>query len=69
MTVNIGNIDRLLRVIVGVALLALAFVGPQTPWGFIGIIPLGTALMGFCPAYRLLGICTRSNTQPPTVEA
>ena len=69
MTVNIGNLDRLLRVVVGVGLLALAFVGPQTPWGFLGVIPLGTALIGFCPAYRLLGICTRSKTGRPMLGA
>lgn len=58
MRTNIGTLDRILRVVIGVVLLALAFVGPQTPWGFIGIIPLATALIGFCPAYRLLGIRT-----------
>ena len=41
-----------------IALLALVFVGPQTPWGWIGIVPLATALMGNCPAYSLLGIKT-----------
>jgi len=60
MQMNIGTLDRAARVIVGLALLALVFVGPQTLWGLIGLIPLGTALVGFCPAYRLLGIGTRS---------
>jgi len=55
---NVGPLDRILRLIVGAALIALVFVGPQTPWGWIGIIPLATAFAGFCPAYRLLGICT-----------
>lgn len=55
---NVGAIDRILRIAAGVVLIALIFVGPQTPWGWIGVIPLGTALIGFCPAYRLLGICT-----------
>jgi len=58
MTSNIGMIDRVLRVIVGAVLITLAFIGPQTPWGYIGIIPILTALIGFCPAYRLLGVCT-----------
>ncbi len=58
MNKNVGTIDRVLRVIVGLALLSMVFLGPQTLWGLIGIIPLGTALVGFCPAYRLLGICT-----------
>ena len=58
MTVNMGSADRIIRAIVGVVLLALVFVGPQTPWGWIGIIPLATALVGTCPAYSLLGIKT-----------
>jgi hypothetical protein len=55
---NIGTLDRILRVVVGLALISLVFVGPQTAWGWIGVIPLVTAAVGFCPAYRLLGICT-----------
>ena len=55
---NVGTIDRILRVVVGLALISLAFVGPQTPWGWIGVIPLVTALVGFCPAYRLIGVRT-----------
>ena len=50
----------MLRVIVGLGLLALVFVGPQTPWGWIGVVPLLTGLVGFCPAYTLLGIRTCS---------
>ena len=48
---NEGNLDRLLRVIAGLVLLALVFVGPQTPWGWIGLVPLLTGIIGFCPAY------------------
>ncbi|MDJ0897057.1 MAG: DUF2892 domain-containing protein [Alphaproteobacteria bacterium] len=55
---NVGNIDRVLRVVVGVALIALVFVGPQSLWGLIGIIPILTAFVGVCPAYRLFGIRT-----------
>ncbi len=55
---NVGTIDRILRVIAGAALVSLVFVGPQTPWGWIGIIPILTAFVGFCPAYRLFGIRT-----------
>lgn len=58
MKINIGNIDRSIRVILGLVLLALVFIGPQTLWGLIGIIPIATALMGNCPAYTLLGIQT-----------
>ena len=55
---NVGTIDRIARIVVGVVLLALVFVGPQTPWGWIGVIPLATALIGFCPAYKLFGLST-----------
>lgn len=58
MPVNVGTIDRALRVVVGLVLIALVFVGPQTPWGWIGLVPLLTAVVGFCPAYTLLGIKT-----------
>ena len=58
MTRNLGSLDRVLRIALGLVLIALVFVGPQSPWGWVGVIPLGTALVGFCPAYRLLGICT-----------
>ncbi len=56
MTRNIGTVDRALRIIVGLILIALVFVGPQTPWGWIGLIPLITALVGWCPAYRMIGL-------------
>lgn len=55
---NIGTIDRALRVVLGLVLIALVFVGPQTPWGWIGVVPLLTALVGYCPAYSLVGIRT-----------
>ena len=55
---NVGVIDRALRITLGIVLIALVFVGPQTPWGWLGVVPLATALIGFCPAYRLFGICT-----------
>lgn len=51
---NEGTIDRALRVMVGLALLALVFVGPQTPLGWLGLVPLLTGLVGFCPLYRLI---------------
>jgi hypothetical protein len=60
MQANMGTIDRALRVIVGVVLISLIFWGPTSLWGLIGIVPLLTAFVGFCPAYRLLGICTKA---------
>lgn len=58
MTKNEGIIDRVVRVIVGLALLSIVFVGPQTLWGLIGIVPLVTGLVGTCPVYSILGIRT-----------
>ena len=55
---NVGNVDRIVRIVVGLALLALVFVGPQTLWGLIGLVPLATGLMRTCPAYSLLGMNT-----------
>ena len=60
MKVNLGTVDRLLRLVVGLVLIALVFVGPQTAWGWIGVVPLVTALAGNCPVYRLLGFNTCS---------
>ncbi len=58
MKINEGAVDRIIRVIVGIALIALVFYGPQTPWGWIGLIPLITGIVGICPLYAILGINT-----------
>lgn len=58
MPCNEGKLDRTLRVVVGLVLIALTQVGPHTPWGWIGVVPLLTGLFGFCPAYSLLGVNT-----------
>jgi hypothetical protein len=58
MTRNIGSIDRVIRIVVGLGLLSLVVVGPQTWWGLIGLIPLTTAVIGWCPPYALLGMST-----------
>lgn len=55
---NESTLDRALRVVLGLGLLALVFVGPQTMWGFVGIIPLVTGLVGSCPIYTALGFST-----------
>ena len=55
---NEGTVDRVLRVVAGAALVSLVFVGPETPWGWIGVVPLVTGLIGNCPVYSLLGIST-----------
>jgi len=58
MTRNVGSIDRAVRIVVGLGLISLVFWGPQTMWGWIGLVPLGTALLGWCPPYAMLGINT-----------
>ena len=55
---NEGTIDRVLRVVLGVSLLSLTVVGPQTMWGLLGLVPLLTGLVGTCPLYTLLGVGT-----------
>ncbi len=55
---NEGNLDRVLRIILGLVLLSLVFIGPMTPWGWVGIIPLATGLIGSCPIYSILGLNT-----------
>jgi hypothetical protein len=50
----------MVRVVLGIQLLSLVFVGPQTPWGIVGVVPLLTGLIGFCPLYQLLGLSTVS---------
>jgi len=55
---NVGSIDRILRIVVGLGLISLVFVGPQTPWGWVGVVPLLTAFISFCPLYTLIGVRT-----------
>ena len=55
---NVGSIDRVVRIVVGAALLALAANGTIGWWGWLGIIPLATGLVGWCPPYALLGMST-----------
>jgi hypothetical protein len=55
---NVGTTDRVIRIVVGLVLIALVFVGPQTAWGWLGLIPLATGVFGTCPAYSLLGVST-----------
>ncbi len=58
MKFNVGTIDRVLRIIAGVALIALAATGTVGLWGYIGVVPLATGLFKFCPAYTLFGLST-----------
>lgn len=58
MSANVGGLDRILRIVAGLVLIVLAATGTIGMWGWIGVVPLATALFGFCPAYTLLGIST-----------
>ena len=60
---NEGTMDRILRVILGIVLLAMVFTGPHTVWGWVGLVPLLTGLFGTCPLYMMLGISTCSVKQ------
>ncbi len=55
-TINVGSADRLFRIVLGLVLIALVFVGPKTPWGWIGIVPLVTGFLRTCPLYSLIGV-------------
>lgn len=55
---NEHPIERILRIVLGLVLLSLTFLGPQTAWGFLGAIPLVTGMIGSCPLYTLLGFST-----------
>lgn len=58
MKLNVGSIDRILRIVAGLALIALAATGTVGMWGYIGVVPLLTGIFRFCPAYTLLGVNT-----------
>jgi hypothetical protein len=58
MNVNVGSVDRILRIVVGLALVALAATGQIGLWGYIGIVPILTGTFRVCPAYSIFGINT-----------
>jgi hypothetical protein len=58
MKTNVGGIDRVLRIVLGLALIGLTLAGTIGVWGWIGLVPLATAAFGFCPVYPLLGMNT-----------
>jgi O-antigen ligase len=64
MTKNIGNTERIIRIVGGLVLIALAATGTVGVWGWLGLVPLATGLTGWCPPYSLLGIntCKNKNT-------
>ena len=56
MKTNVGGIDKILRILVGIALIVMAYMNVVGVWGYIGVVPLLTGLIGWCPVYPLLGI-------------
>lgn len=61
MTSNVGGIDRIVRITVGLILVALAAMGTVGVWAWLGLVPLATGLIGWCPPYSLFGINTCKN--------
>ena len=64
MNKNVGGLDRTIRIVVGLALIAAAATGTIGLWGWVGVVPLLTGAMGWCPPYALLGLNTCSVKQP-----
>lgn len=60
---NEGAVDRAVRVVAGLVGLSLVFVGPQTLWGLVGLVPLATGLIGSCPLYTVLGFSTNKSAK------
>lgn len=68
MSINMNPIDRGIRIVLGVVLVSLFFFGPESAWGLLGLVPLITGLIGYCPLYRVLGITTCSLGSPPRAQ-
>ncbi len=62
---NVGRVDQAVRIVVGLVLIALAFVGPKTPWGWVGLIPLATGLFRRCPLYCPFKLNTGAKQDAP----
>lgn len=58
-TANLHSIDRIARLVLGAAILSLVFIGPQTPFGYIGVVLIATAFINFCPLYRIFNFSTK----------
>jgi hypothetical protein len=61
---NEARWDRALRVLLGIMMLALVFVGPKTAWGYLGVLPLTSGVLGHCVVYKLLGVSTSKPGKP-----
>lgn len=54
MKLNVGTIERIVRVVIGIVLVSMVFIGPKSPWFYLGLIPLATGLAGWCPIYSAI---------------
>ncbi len=63
---NEHSVERVVRVVLGLGILSLVFIGPHSLWGLLGVIPLATGALGSCPLYTLFGISTRKINAPTT---
>lgn len=61
---NIGSIERVIRIAAGLIILSLTIIGPQSLWGLLGLVPLATGIIGWCPPYAILGISTCRKHNP-----
>lgn len=59
MTANVGSVDKVIRIILGLAILVIGYLN-ESWWGLVGLVPLITAFVGFCPAYSLIGVSTKN---------
>jgi len=64
MTPNVGRIDRIVRIVLGLVLLGLASTGTVGWWAWLGVVPLATGIVGWCPPYAMLGFSTCSTSKP-----
>lgn len=62
MVKNVNTVDQVVRIVAGLALISLVFIGPKTPWGWVGLILVATGFISFCPIYRMLGISSLKKT-------
>ena len=63
-TMNVGTWDRWLRILLGLGALSLVFIGPKTAWGWLGLLPVATGTLRYCPAYSLFGVSTVKKDGP-----
>ncbi len=68
MKTNIHPIERVVRVVAGLGLTSMAFVGPESPWFFLGLVPVATGLLGWCPPYAIFGFSTCATPKKPTAQ-